>query len=113
VAAVIHSLVLVVCDEARRRELIEQRQRLLEAESEGKVIELNGHKTEAVVPVTPETQPNASADAGNGIVAQNSSPVTQKDPLILKMESIGRAESWKSEPEHHGGNFGPYPEEFE
>ena len=38
---------LVVCDEARRRELIEQRQRLLEAESQGKVIELNGHKAKA------------------------------------------------------------------
>ena len=92
---------VVVCDEKRRQELIAQRERLLEAESQGKVIELNGHKTEAAVPVTPETQPNASAGAGSGIVAQDQSPVTQKDPLILKMESISKAESWGSQPEEY------------
>jgi hypothetical protein len=31
---------MVVCDEKRRAELIAQRQRMLEAESEGKVIEV-------------------------------------------------------------------------
>ncbi len=60
----------------------------------------------------PETQPNANVGTGNGTVTQNQPPVVQKDPLILKMQSIGRAESWKSE-ENHAGSFGPYPEEYE
>jgi hypothetical protein len=102
---------VIICDEARRAELIEQRQRLLEQEA----TEASGRKVETAVPVTlpaPETQSDASAGAANGIVAQNQSPVVQKDPLILKMESIGRAESWKSE-ENHAGSFGPWPEEYE
>jgi transposase len=108
---------VVVCDENRRKQLIEQRQRLLEQEARGKVIELNGHKTEAAVPVTPETQPNASAGAGSGIVAQDQSPAAQQDSVFRHMQSIGRAESWKtekgSEQENHAGSFRPYPEEYE
>lgn len=102
---------VVVCDEARRRELIEQRQRLLEAESQGKTIEL-----EAAAPVTllvQETQPGANVGAENGIVADNQSPVATQDPISRHMESIRNAETWRSEPEHHAGMFGPYPEELE
>jgi hypothetical protein len=68
---------VVVCDEKRRAELIAQRERLLEAESQGKVIELNGHKAKAAVTTlpAPETQPEANAATGNGIGAQNESPV--------------------------------------
>jgi hypothetical protein len=79
---------VLICDERRRAELIQQRERLLAGEA----------KVETVAPVAlpaPETQSDASVGAANGIVAQNQSPVVQKDPLILKMESIGRAESWK------------------
>jgi hypothetical protein len=86
---------MIVCDEARRKQLIEQRQRLLEAESQGKVIELNGHKTGAAVPVTPETQPNASAGAGSGTVAQDQSPPAKQDPVSSWMESVGKAETWR------------------
>jgi hypothetical protein len=98
--------VLVVCDEARRRELIEQRQRLLEAESEGKVIELNGHKAKAAVTALPaqETQPEANVGAWNDIVAQEQSPAPKQDPLSQWRESIRTAATWK-------GNFGTYPEE--
>jgi hypothetical protein len=117
---------LVVCDEARRKQLIEQRQRLLEQEATGKVIadtvrqhqELNGHKAKAAVPVilpAPEARSDASA-AGteNGTVAQDQSPVAQADPTFQHMQSIGNAESWKTnEPEHQGGMFAPYPEELE
>ena len=115
---------VIVCDEAKRKQLIEQRQRLLEAESQGKVIELNGkrdgeavgRKTEATAPVTllaPETQPDANVDTGNGTVTHDQGPVTQ-DPTFQHMASIGNAESWKTnEPEHHGGMFAPYPEELE
>ena len=55
---------LVVCDEARRRELIEQRERLLAGEA----------KLETAVPAAlpvQETQSDASQGAGNGIVAQD------------------------------------------
>ena len=103
---------LVVCDEARRRELIEQRQRLLEQEA----TQASGREVKAAVPAAlpePETPAAANVGTGDGIVARDSSPVAQKDPLILKMESIGRAETWKSEPEYHAGMFGPYPEELE
>ena len=108
--------VLVVCDEARRRELIEQRERLLEAESQGKTIEVNGHETEAPAPVAlpaQETQFNASVDAADGIVAHDQSPFVQPDPVFQHMVSIGSAATWKSEPENHAGSFGPYPEEYE
>jgi hypothetical protein len=108
---------VIVCDEAKRKQLIEQRQRLLEAESQGKVIELNGHKTEAAAPVAlprPETQYEANAGTENGTVAQDQSPVAQADPTFQHMQSIGNAESWKTnEPEHQGGMFAPYPEELE
>jgi hypothetical protein len=111
---------VVVCSAERRRELIQQRQRLLEAESQGKVIEVNGHETETAAPVAlpaQETQSNASVDAGKGTVAQDQSPAVQPDPVFQHMESIGKAESWKtgkgSELENHAGMFGPYPEEYE
>jgi hypothetical protein len=111
---------VVVCDEKRRAELIEQRQRMLEAESEGKVIEVNGHEAKAAVtaalPVE-EAQSGANVGTGNGTVAQDQSPVAQPDPLFRHMQSIGRAESWQTgngtEPENHAGNFGPWPEEYE
>jgi hypothetical protein len=120
--AVYSDKTVVVCDEKRRAELIEQRERLLEAESEGKVIKCNGgsnneRKTEAAAPVVlpaPETQPNADVGAGDGTVAQDQSPVAPQDPVSQHMESIRTAASWKeSEPEHHAGMFGPYPEELE
>jgi hypothetical protein len=102
---------VVVCDEARRRELIEQRQRLLEQEAR----QASGHKIEAAAPVTipaPETQSNASVGAVDGIATHDQSPVVQKDPLILKMESIARAETWRSEPENNAAMFGPHSEEI-
>jgi len=111
---------VIVCDEAKRKQLIEQRQRLLEAESQGKVIELNGHKAKAAVPVAlpaPEAQSNANVSARNGIVAENQSPAAQKDSLSQWRDSVGRAETWKtgkgSEPENQAGMFGPYPEELD
>jgi transposase-like protein len=96
---------VIVCDEAKRKQLIEQRQRLLEAESErsdrglpsqGKVIEI-----EAAVPVTiPAQEPDQI-------------PVTPQDAVSQHMESIRTAATWKeSEPEYHAGMFGPHPEEI-
>jgi hypothetical protein len=105
---------VIVCDERRRAELIRQRERLLALEAG------NERKIEAAVPAAlaaQETQSNASAGTGKGVVAQNESRVVQKDPVILRMESIETAASWKtekgSEPENHAGSFGPYPEEYE
>lgn len=104
---------VVVCDENRRKQLIEQRQRLLEQEA----TQASGREVETAVPVSlpaPQTQAGANVDTGNGIVAENPSPVAQPDPVFQHMQSIGRAESWKtSEPENHAGMFGPYPEELE
>jgi hypothetical protein len=51
--------------------------------------------------------------AVTALPAPDQSTVIQKDPLILKMESIAKAETWRSEPENHAGSFGPYPEELE
>jgi hypothetical protein len=96
---------IVICDEERRQQLIEQRQRLLEQEA----TQASGRKVEAAVPAAlpaPETQPEASEATGNGIVAK------EQDPIFRHMQSIGKAETWKSEPEHHAGNFGPHPEEI-
>jgi hypothetical protein len=113
---------VVICSAERRQQLIEQRQRLLEAESQGKVIEFNGHTTEAAAPVTlsvQETQPDAGAGAGNGIVAHDQRPAAKQDPLSQWRDSVSRAETWKtgkgSEPENQPGrgSFGPYPEEYE
>jgi hypothetical protein len=61
---------LVVCDEARRRGLIAQRERLLALEAD------NGHKAKAAVTTlpAPETQSDANVGTGNGIVTQNQSP---------------------------------------
>lgn len=114
----------VVGDGDKRKHLIEQRQRLLEAEA--KVIEVNGkrddeavgRKTAAAAPVTllaPETQFNANVAAGNGIVARNQRPTAKQDPLSQWRDSVGRAETWKTnepEPENHAGQFGPHPEEI-
>jgi hypothetical protein len=112
----------VVCDSDKRKELIEQRQRLLEQEA--KVIELNGkrdgeavgRKTAAAAPVTfpaPETQSNANVGAVDGIVTQNQRPSAKQDPLSQWRDSVGRAETWKTNdpPENHAGMFGPHPEE--
>ena len=124
---------MIVCDEKRRAELIEQRQRLLEAESQGKVIadtvrqhqELNGkrdgeavgRKTAAAAPVAlpaPETHSDVNVGAGNDTVARDQSDGTPQDAVSQHMESIRTATTWKEgEPEHHAGMFGPYPEELE
>jgi hypothetical protein len=101
----------VLCDAERRHQLIEQRQRLLEQEA----TQASGREVETAVPAAlpkPETQSNASAGTGNAIVAQEQSPVTPQDPISQHMQSIGRAETWRSE-ENHAGMFGPYPEEYE
>jgi hypothetical protein len=97
-----------VCDENRRKQLIAQRERLLEQQA-------TGREVEAAAPVAlpaPETQSNANAGAVNGIVAQDQSHVTQPDPVFQHMESISRADSW-GESQHNGAMFGPYPEELE
>ena len=116
---------LVVCDEARRKQLIEQRQRLLEAESNGKVIELNGKRDgeavgrkTAAAPVValpaPETQAGANVGTGSSTVVQSQRPAFKQDPLSQWRESIRTAATWKTnEPEHHAGMFGPYPDELE
>jgi hypothetical protein len=83
---------VLICDEHRRAELIQQRKRLLALEA--------GHerKIEAAVPVSipaQQTQSNANTGAGDGIVAQDPSPVTQPDPVFQHMQSIGKAETWR------------------
>jgi hypothetical protein len=107
---------LVVCDEARRRELIEQRQRLLEQEAGSKVIELNGHKAKASAAVAlpaPETHSGANVGAGSGSVAQNQSLTAKQDPLSQWRDSVGRAETWKTnQPENNAAMFGPHPDEI-
>jgi len=103
---------IVVCDPERRQQLIEQRQRLLEQEA----TLASGREVETAVPVTlpaPETQAGANVGTVDGIVARYPATVAQPDLAYQHMESIGRAESWKSEPEHHAGMFKPYPEELE
>ena len=102
---------VVVCDQKKREELIAQRQRLLEQEA----TQASGREVKTAAPVAlpkPETEPNANADTGDGIVAQDPPPVAQPDPVFQHMESIGRAETWRSEPENHAGMFGPHPEEI-
>jgi hypothetical protein len=113
----------VVCDGDKRKQLIEQRQRLLEAEA--KVIELNGkrdgeavgRKTAAAVAVAlpaPEAHSDASVDTGKAIVARDQSPAPKQDPISQWRDSVGRAGTWKtSEPENHAGMLGPYQEEYE
>jgi hypothetical protein len=102
---------MIVCDEKRRTELIEQRQRLLEQEA----TQASGRKVETAAPAAlpaPETQCSASAGTENSTVAHDPSP----DVHFQHMQSIGKAKTWKtSEPENHGGggSFGPYPEEYE
>jgi hypothetical protein len=103
---------MIVCDETRRRELIEQRQRLLEQEAKP----TPGHKgaaAPAALPA-PETHSNANVGTENGIVARDQSPAPKQDPLSQWRESVGTAATWKpSEPEHHYGSFAPHPEELE
>jgi hypothetical protein len=103
---------VVVCDEKRRQQLIEQRQRLLEQEA----TQASGRETEAAAPVAlpaPETQPGANVGAGNSTVAQDPSPATPQDAVSQHMESIRTAATWKpSDPEHHYGSFAPHPEEY-
>jgi hypothetical protein len=113
---------VVVCDEKRRAELIRQRQRLLEEQSKGTIIEINGgsnneRKTETAAPVAPpapETRPDANVGLVDSIVGHDQSPTAKQDPLSQWRESIRTAATWKtSEPENHGGSFGPWPEEYE
>ena len=80
---------VIICDEARRAELIEQRQRLLEQEA----TQASGREVKAAIPAQ-EMQSNASAGTGNGIVARDPIPVAPKDPLTRWRESVGKAESW-------------------
>jgi hypothetical protein len=114
---------VVVCDENKRKQLIEQRQRLLEEESKGTVIKFNGdqadsqaigHKAKAAAAVAlpaPEAQSNANVEAGNSTAAQDPNPAPKQDPLFQRMQSIGRAETWRSDLENNSGMFGPHPDE--
>ena len=99
---------VIICDEARRAELIEQRQRLLEQEA----TQASGREVKAAIPA-PETHSNANVGTENGIVARDQSPAPKQDPLSQWRESVRTAATWKpSEPEHHAGSFGPHPEEI-
>jgi hypothetical protein len=81
---------VVLCDAERRQQLIEQRQRLLEQEA----TLASSREVEAAAS---ETQSGtANAGTGNGIVAQDPSPVVQPDPVYKHMAAIGRAETWKT-----------------
>ena len=105
---------VVLCDAERRQQLIEQRQRLLEQEA----TQASGREVKAAVTAAlpaPETQPGANVGTANGPVAQDPSPVAPPDPVFQHMQSIGKAESWKTNepPENHAGSFGPWPEEYE
>jgi hypothetical protein len=102
---------VVVRDSERRKQLIEQRQRLLEQEA----TLASRRKVEAAAPailVAHETDSSANVGTGNGIVAQDQSPAVQQDTVFQHMQSVGRAETWRSEPEYHAGSFGPHPEEI-
>ena len=80
---------MIVCDEKRRAELIRQRERLLAGEAE----------VETAAPAAlpePETHSNANVGTGNGTAAQDQSP----DVHFQHMQSIGKAETWKSEENH-------------
>ena len=101
---------MIVCDEKRRADLIRQRERLLAGEA----------KLETAAPVAlpaQETQYDANAGSGKGIVVQDQSPAVQPDPVFQRWESVGTAASWRigkgSEPENQAGSFGPWPEEYE
>jgi hypothetical protein len=86
---------VIICDEARRAELIEQRQRLLEQEA----TQDSGREVKAAVPAAlpaPETQSDANVGTVNGTVAQDQSPVAQPDPVFQRFQSIGKAESWRA-----------------
>jgi hypothetical protein len=105
---------MIICDERRRAELIEQRQRLLEQEA----TLASGRKVEAAAPVAlpaPETRYDASVGPVNTTLTQDPSPATPQDAVSQHMESIRTAATtWKeSEPGNHGGSFGPWPEEYE
>jgi hypothetical protein len=100
---------VVVCDENRRKQLIAQRERLLEQQA-------TGREVEAATPVTilaPETRYDANVGTANGTVEQDQSPATPQDAVSQHMESIRTAATWKpSDPEHHYGSFAPHPEEY-
>ena len=85
---------VILCDEARRAELIVQRQRLLEAEKPA-----SGRTVEAAVPATlPEQHTQSSEDVGarNGTVAEDQKPTVQQDSFYRRMEAIGKGESLKT-----------------
>ena len=69
----------------RRAELIEQRQRLLEAENKGL-----GRTAEVVAAASQETQPEGNVGAENDAVAQDQEPTVQQDPFYQHMQAIGK-----------------------
>jgi hypothetical protein len=103
---------VIVCPPERRQQLIEQRQRLLEQEA----TQASGHKVEAAAPAAlpaKQTQSDANVGAGDVIVARIQRPTAKQDPLSQWRDSVGRAESWKTnEPENNAAMFGPHPEEI-
>ena len=103
---------VVLCDAERRQQLIEQRQRLLEAEATQATGREVASAVTAVLPA-PETHSSASVGTGNSIVAQGQRPSAKQDQLSQWRDSVGRAASWKSDPENQAGMFGAYPEERE
>ena len=106
---------VIVCDESRRAELIEQRQRLL-----GNEKPVPGRTVEVLTPAKQETQSNANVSAANGTVAQDQKTAVQQDPFYRHMEAIGKGESLRTG--KGSGQFTdspvvtaymPYPEEYE
>ena len=100
---------VIVCDEGRRTELIDQRQRLLAAE-----------KPASAAPL-PEQQTKSSEDVGarNGTVAQEQSPMSQHDPFYRHMQAIGKGESLRTGKGSEQYNqsvvtdYMPWPEEYQ
>jgi predicted secreted protein len=84
---------VIVVDEARRSELIEQRRRLLEAEKPA-----TGRTVEVAAPATLPKQQAQSSEAGarNSTVAQDQEPTVQQDPFYRHMEAIGKGESLRT-----------------
>jgi transposase len=108
---------VIVCDEARRNELIKQRQRLLEAEAEKRV---PGRTVEVPTAANQETQPKGNVSAENGTAAQDQKPTVQQRPFYRHMEAIGKGESlrtgkgseqWSETPVVT--DFMPWPEEYQ
>jgi hypothetical protein len=84
---------VVICDEARRNELIEQRQRLMGGEKPA-----NGRTVEVAVPALPkqQTQSKANVGAAKGTLTQDQKPAKQQDPFYRHMEAIGKGESLRT-----------------